>query len=477
MKIIVLIFILFLIVRQYSLSKKCNIQRHLGDGYDYAHFSKITGGNYLLFPELLITRPRRFVLNAGESIYIPPKWWHWIRTKKNTTAVSFWSHDALVCEIPYKFEAENKHVHNGIIEKINNKINSGSCKKWNNDDNSFDVSNSDDYLITLPGYVSAVEHVNSEFLEYIDDSIVPKILVNPVKNLWVTTVKPHDTGLHYDDPHGVLTVLTGVKYITLFPPSDTKYLHAHGIIPSWVSDPRQVEYNIYYQIKVLPSTSYPSSRLLYESLKNAKYRDNIIKNIGWYEKGTVWGCKQMYSSSDMRWELYSYHYDINSHEPEKPDDNTIINSVDFYDTYKVIGDDTHEYYCLGDMSIPFYGMGTTNNKILEGKFILDEHENFKRNASIYFKTVGFNKVPLYLLNKYRCKHLVIWNKFNKTYFIQYLGISLPDFIDFLSTHNYPIYLVEHVKSNRDRYTDIIHEITIVYDENGNVVRSGFYGIL
>ena len=34
-----------------------------------------------------------------------------------------------------------------------------------------------------------------------------------------------DTGLHYDDNHGLLCLFSGKKVVTLFPPSDTKYLY------------------------------------------------------------------------------------------------------------------------------------------------------------------------------------------------------------------------------------------------------------
>jgi len=476
MKFINFLLLIF-IIRRYSLYKKNNFKRHLDESYEYAHFSKITRDNFYLFPELLLTRPRFFILKSGESIYIPPKWWHWVRTDKDTVAVSYWSNEALECEIPYKFESENKDIHCDVIENINKK--SDFFYKWDCDNDTFGLGNIDRYLITLPGYSSRIDKMNCELLECIPDSMNPIKFNNPDKNLWISSPhNTHDTGLHYDDLHGVLTVLKGTKYITLFSPYDGKYLHPYDLMPSWVSNPTKVEYNVYHRINKLPNTCFSSSRLLYESLNNAKHRISILQNIKSIKSDTVWGCKQMYNSPQMRWEFYTYNYDINSDKPMCPINGKIIKSVDFYDTEYVIGKDTHEYYCIGGkLMLPFFGIGTTNSKTLEGKCVLDRSENVKKNAHDYFKKIGFDEVPFELLNKYPCKDICVWNKFNDTYFIQYLGISLHDFINFISTHNYPVHLVQHVKSNMSKYRDIIHEITIVYDKNGDVVRSGFYGII
>lgn len=470
------IFIVFLIMRHKSLSRKSNIKRHLSDGYSYAHFSKIDSDNYYLFPELIFTSPRRYTLEAGESIYIPPKWWHWIRTEPDTFAVNFWADEMNNCETPYKCKAQNSHTHESIVHKLKDKIYTSKQIRWNH---RTDVINDSEtgYIITLPGYITPDSQMNSDLVKYVDESIIPDTLVNPEINVWISTDNAHDTGLHYDDKHGILTVLCGIKNITLFPPSDTKYLHAHDTKPWWVTvPPRKVEYNAYHEVCKLPNTQYPSSRLLYESLHTAKHRDHIIRHINWCARDTVWGCKQMYNSPDMRWEMYKYHYNLRSTSPVTSQ-KKIIASKDYYDTHNVIGPDTHEYYRVTELTRPFVGYGTKNNIERESLFVLDDANRFRMNAKQYTRNIGLEECPIYIFDKYKCKDLVCWNKFDGNYFIQFLGISIDDFIDFLGTHNYPHHLVDHVRVHKDKYKDVVHEITIVYDKDGKVVRSGFYGII
>ena len=80
--------------------------------------------------------------------------------------------------------------------------------------------------------------------------------------------------------------------------------------------------------------------------------------------------------------------------------------------------------------------------------------------------------------KYVCKHICIHNKGLDQIFIQYLGISVEDFISFLRHFEYPISLLDHVLTNKKRYNDISHEITVVYDKTTQqVVRTSFYGIV
>ena len=71
----------------------------------------------------------------------------------------------------------------------------------------------------------------------------------------------------------------------------------------------------------------------------------------------------------------------------------------------------------------------------------------------------------YLLLKYNCSYYCIHNKNPEQIFIQYLGISINDFILFLEEFKYSYMLIEHIKTNVDKYNDILHEITIVYDIN------------
>ena len=64
------------------------------------------------------------------------------------------------------------------------------------------------------------------------------------------------------------------------------------------------------------------------------------------------------------------------------------------------------------------------------------------------------------------------------FFIQYLGIPIHHFVQFLETHHYPVELRHHVKENIEHYADLEHEITEVFDaETLTFIRSLFCGVL
>ena len=85
----------------------------------------------------------------------------------------------------------------------------------------------------------------------------------------------------------------------------------------------------------------------------------------------------------------------------------------------------------------------------------------------------FKEVILY---KYLAvEQLCIHNKAPGQIFVQYLGITYRDFINFLSEATFPKQLIDHVNSSDYR---IINEITVVYDTaTVSFVRGSFYGML
>ena len=78
---ITLVILLFFIINyNHYLYNGSNYERHRNTDSLYDHFSKIDSYNYLIFPKLFFAHPVNYVLKKGQSIYIPKKWWHWIKT-------------------------------------------------------------------------------------------------------------------------------------------------------------------------------------------------------------------------------------------------------------------------------------------------------------------------------------------------------------------------------------------------------------
>jgi hypothetical protein len=482
-----ILYVLLLSLYFYRVLQNSNSERHLDDSFFFAHFSKINNKNFFVYPELLLTSPKHIILNEGESLYIPPNWWHWIRSEKSI-AINFWCLDeCTIFNEPHILRDKfvNKDL---IVDKISNYNN--SVMVWNSSNDktipgTMNINRDNNYVITLPGYGNTKEKLNIPLLDHVKKDIVkPKYFKDKDVdiNLWVAAGK-HDTGLHYDDKAGILSVLKGKKYITLYPPHNSSYLHPYEVVPDWAkTKPYKVEYNVFHFDRELKN-ALPSSRLLYESLYGAKYRSDIVQKLSAFPDRSVWGCKKQ--GGHMRWEVYQYQYDIKDSSKMSPllkDRGIVITSTDVYDTSNVIGDEDHIYTCdNGNMGFPFFGHGYKNEDEPESIFVLDNKQRFKKKFGDYMKKIGFDKnVDKFYSyqNQYNCKHICVHNKMNNQLFIQYLGITVEDFVWFLIKFGYDIHLIKHVITNMHMYRNINHEITIVYDiQTGEPIRSGFYGIL
>jgi hypothetical protein len=482
-----ILYVLLLSLYFYRVLQNSNSVRHLDNTHNFAHFSKINNKNFFVYPELLLASPRHFILNEGDSLYIPANWWHWIRSEKSI-AINSWcldNYEAFTEPRMLRFEIVNKDL-------IANKINTynGPLTVWNSYidkqvPGTIKTDKGYNYVITVPGYGDSKERLNVPLLDHVKDCISnpPHFKDKDIEsNLFISSGN-HDTGLHYDDNAGILSVLKGKKYITLYPPHNSSYLHPYNVIPDWAkTKPYRVEYNLLHLERELKN-ALPSSRLLYESLHNAKYRSNIMREIQNVPDKSVWGCKK--EGNYMRWEVYQYQFDINDSSicsPLLTYKNIVVTSKDVYDTPGVIGDEDHIYTCdNGNMDFPFFGHGYKNEDEPESVFVIDNKQRFKENFIKYTRKLGFGKnVHKFhsYLDHYSAKDLCIFNKFKDQIFIMYFGLKVEEFLYFLSKFDYDTHLIKHVLDNMHMYRDICHEIAIVYDiKTGEPVRSGFYGIL
>ena len=516
MKINILLCILLFII--YTPKTTKNNKRHLTDEYPLGHFSKIDTSNYLLHPQLLTsTSPIRFTLYKGDSIYIPSKWWHWIRSSKSI-AVNYWIlQEHFIYKKPKLLKTQVNY--NNFLNALTKY--KGEIHLWDNqtDDIKSDKENSihnqkdRNYIITLPGYSDKngiKNRLNESLFNNLKEHInTPSFLSSfkIEKNIWISTGY-NDSGLHYDDYDGILTVIEGKKEITLYPPKDTIYLCPFDIKPYWtLSEPLKFEYNLYRHISTLDKTkNNPSSRVLYESMKSVNNK-NMLKVITELcntisINKNIWGFKK--KGDELRWEVYFYHFDMyntnitnnlkhlcfknvplfNKFNEELVHlNNTVIHSFDLYNTENVIGDDIHIYYKSDQMKIPFLGYGEcispTKGVIKESIFIIDNYYSFIFNYYSYIKELQLNTTDfLPFLTHFMCKEIAVMNKFDGNIFIMYYGISINNFIKFLNLFHYPTNFIEHVTHNKHLYIHITHEIAIVYNiKTKKPIRSGFYGIV
>ena len=454
-----------------------NYKRHKNADSLYAHFSMIDKYNYILYPKLLFASPTYITLKAGESLYIPRKWWHWVKTAEKTFAINYWFNNNSIMT-PFKFNNDMK-IDINILNNINVSIWDSKTNElaYNTTFNKFYNSGEDyKYLITLLnfdiGYSNIhIKNILKPHIKFPDNINISTN--NFGYNIWVSSGK-HDTGLHYDDEDGILTVIEGTKDIILFPPSDIKYLYPYKVSYEWYNNiAYDFRYNSYTNNGIIKSKS--SSQLLYETAKdNVKVLANISK-LYKKHKQLVWGFKK--NNDIYRWEFYKYTLDK----------NPAITSWDIINDSYNIGDTEHYYYNNNNIvKLPFWGHGKYKQHDIiydESKiFVIDSYESFSYNYDNYMTKLGYNDIKDdfrdIILNKYKCYEICyeicIHNKKQNQIFVQYLGISNSDFITFLTENNYMKNIIDFV----DNDYIINNEITIVYDiKSKEIVRSGFYGII
>jgi hypothetical protein len=150
----------------------------------------------------------------------------------------------------------------------------------------------------------------------------------------------------------------------------------------------------------------------------------------------------------------------------------------------------HYYYKLGDqhqVGLPFWGYGKyrEGDVLLEESkiFVIDSYGSFTGNYDEYMTELGYESIKErfrdLILNKYTCYDVCIHNKKPGEIFVQYLGLTNEEFVEFLTVNNYPPHLINFVVNQMKAGTyNLNNEITIVYNtETQEVVRSGFYGNL
>ena len=458
-----------------------NRHRHRESNSLYAHFSAVDQLNTELYPNLKFTNPIYFKLEKGQSIYIPKGWWHWIKTTTKSFAVNHWFSNNVEL---------NPFIFDYYFEVDTNRFNDQDVYIWNSSKhdeyfvedlfkNFYNSGLDDRYVLTLSNYVNGENNSNIKNLikPYIKFPSHDRLQYNDSFdfNVWISSGK-HDTGLHYDDEDGVLTLLEGSKEITLYPPSDSDNLYAYSTKYSWR---KKSAINFAYNSFIIrePLTGISSSEVLFNTCNgDVRVLSNISKLFEKYGQNLVWGFKK--SGDDYRWEIYKY--DLQQ--------DPIITSWDLHKNAYDISDIEH-YYFKEDtntpLGLPFWGVSKfkkDGDLYEESKiFVLDDYIPFKENYDLYMSKLDYdiikNEFKKIILEKYKCYQICIHNKTENQIFVQYLGISNKDFISFLNLYDYPSHLTNFIEEqiSLDNYK-INNEITIVYEiDTQKVIRTGFYG--
>jgi hypothetical protein len=468
-----------------ALEQSDNKYKHKNSNSLYAHFSAIDVYDCNIFPDLKFASPIHIKLTKGQSLYIPKKWWHWVKTTKKTFAINYWFNNSS-SRLPFTFNVNN-NIDISVLDKEvvyvwnSSKYYSGERIYKTTFREFYDSGMDDRCVITLDNYAAGEKntHVKNKLASVIAFPSDARLVFEDSYdyNVWVASNK-HDTGLHYDDEDGILTVVEGEKYIMLFSPSDSRYLYPYEVSYEWRnSSPTNFRYNTFRCYEEVDGVC--SAELLYVTCHDdARVLNNISKLFYKYpHTNLIWGVKK--DGNNYRWEIYYYtlREDIR------------IRSWDILGDKYDISEEEHYYFKHDDvpLGLPFWGYGKFKKQGVlypESKiFVIDTYRSFYDNYNKYMDKLGYGVIKQIfrdvVLEKYTCYEICIHNKKPDQIFIQYLGISNQDFLQFLIEQAYPANVVDFVQKNinANKYY-INNEITIVYDiKSQQIVRSGFYGNL
>jgi hypothetical protein len=509
-----------------------NLVRQKTNEYVYGHYSAITGRTRLWNPQywLAAAASRTVTMVAGDALWIPAGWWHWVHSEPATVAVNMWTTD-MKRDLP-DFLHRPQHLRQtrffgGVLPLVQSY--KGSVAAWDTAHNTvlepmpfveFMRRREDDrFIITLEARsVDPTQKFNKDLYAHVAPAIIPPAFWAGVStgtvnsNLWISSGR-HDSGLHYDNSHGLLVVLQGRKRVQLFPPSQSALLRPLSVLPRWAAatTPIRMEYNTFAACwERCRAGTLPSARLLYETLTPggsesfAQLLSLLQAQMG--ENNIVYGVKQVLGGGQtaappppMRWELYAYHY--SQHDRSQPPvsgmaamllpaplgGDVVVHSKDFLmeGSNIVLGGDTHTYHALTALQFPHAGRGRVLRRSGavedESLFVITTLADMRANAAQYLSALQYTlpvAVFLRLLAKYACKDVALFNKYDGNIFVMYFGISLADYTAFLRAYEYPPKLVAHVAANKRAYEDIVHEVAIVYAlDTLAPVRTAFYGLL
>ena len=502
-----------------SASNSANATRNRDNNFGYAHFSEVDRIDLERFPDLANARPYRCVIQAGESLFIPRGWWHWVKTLEKCAAVNYWI-ESTAASVARPELLRLWNGDSGVVANVTRLLRGFSKEVWvwNSRENTetlrpfqdFYQSRADDRcVITLDGYAKDLPDAKNQDLRRAVGEVLPvppelrdvaRSRVN--LNVWLTAGK-HDTGLHYDDADGWLCVLEGSKEVLLFGPEDSSFLYPLPVGPDWAnSSADRIKYNTFEYL--CPVEGWSSSRLLYESLKVYANFKSVFRAIDRYRQlfgpnRLVWGFKNL--NGDCRWELYYYHYSI--HDRFQTDKSlagslnpqldpswvaapsTIIHSLDLFNREICEGPDLHVYQMAArspvhTLQLPFLGDEFTVSEGVKGAthpFAYDTQRSFLENYPAHQKDLGFALDFRHLVSLYQCQDICVFNK-GEVLLVLFIAIDFDGLLRFVARNNYKPAFIQHLHDHRSRYERLRHEVGIGFDATTLLpLRSAIYGIL
>ena len=172
---------------------------------------------YIKPPIFLKKKTIYFKLNAGDALFLPKGWWHYISSEENTLSVNIFD---------IKTNFNKPHIIKTSMDHKLINLDDINFYNWYNKDGNI-LGN-----ITLSKYSkkktwniwkNKQAESNLRDIIYKNINVENKYNKNKSINIWNYKLK-HNSQLHYDNGDNILIVLKGTKHVKLIPPKFTKYL-------------------------------------------------------------------------------------------------------------------------------------------------------------------------------------------------------------------------------------------------------------
>jgi hypothetical protein len=444
-------------------------------------------------------------LHAGDSLWIPAKWWHWALSEPGTVLLDCWATRSVFNTVGV---LPNTRYFPNVLQQLATYTGSVFVQRCGTAEESAALYKHFYNLRVNGAFVAAAEgSKNKALYRHVQDAILPPAVWTQNTSGHTEFVLrqyagSHDAGLQYDNSCRLVTVLKGRQRLQIFAPDQSVYLRPLPVMPAWVQDAKalRMQYAIFRAGRPVLD-AMPSARLLYESMcagseAFSEMLEKIIAQVG--HDHVVFGVSAT-ASAARAWELRFHHFSKHDygHPAVAGMDTMLLAHTLPADVLMHAKEYVWQHDCLvakesttvmrgGALSYPFFGHGST---VLPGgrwqdptqSYVLTPRLDMLARAQRYADRVS---LPLSvatlnpLLRKYECQDLALCNTFDGRFTVQYLGISIADFVAFLHEFHYPGKLADHASKYQRQYADLIHEVAIVYSVTTlTPVSATFYGVV
>ena len=435
-------------------------------------------------------------LYAGDILYIPKGWWHFICSDKNTLSFTMWNS---------KTNYKNYSIKRNIFKFPNTNIDINNLISW---ENSGNMINHNMYLSLNKYRKNIKNNKKNETIELIkklfkENNIYIK---NSTINLWLAFNK-HCTPLHYDDDDNILYVASGHKHVQLLRPEISEQLLPTVItntISKYVSwketsflfDSNKRAYgDAFWECDNISKNAIPSCVILFCFMKHYNfpkeaYQHILILQYTFGVQNIVYSCK-LTTDKKPYLEIYFFSDSSNRKEPYKLNKNTIDltktisilenilvdhfkfniidkNKLDLKDAVFLSFEIHPEMYNTKNFEL--YDLYFSNLNKPNNCFVAIDYFQLKNNTLT--KKGTFTSMST---KKYKFYWYI--EKLNNTTGHYYVGMKYDEFITKLKEYEYLPKFITDIQNLKNIEISPLEFCETINNDNKLIKRSGIYGIV